>query len=128
VDEGRVRGVVLKPEADGLLVEFELRRPASLTEQDGTAAMDVCKYKAVWAVYQEVLLGMEEKVVTTHKLGFEGEDWDYVLERRDAEVKEAAAIETARALGVGREDVVEVGLTLCRRASSCSSRYVTRQS
>ncbi|RNF01247.1 microtubule-associated protein Gb4, partial [Trypanosoma conorhini] len=110
VEEGRVRSVVLRPGDDGLLVDFELNHPASLAEAAVDARLRGCAYAALWALYEPRPRLEEEKVVTTHELGFEGEDWDYVLEQRGVEVREAAAIETARALGVEREDVVEVEL------------------
>ncbi|EAN93936.1 microtubule-associated protein Gb4, putative, partial [Trypanosoma cruzi] len=108
VDEDHVRDVSARYVAGNLHFDFELRRPAALTEADVNARLKECAYAAVWALYEPRPLQEEKKAVTTHELGFEGEDWDYVLERRRAEVKDVLAVETARALGLEREDVLEV--------------------
>ncbi|EAN83530.1 mitotubule-associated protein Gb4, putative, partial [Trypanosoma cruzi] len=108
VDEDHVRDVSARYVAGNLHFDFELRRPAALTKADVNARLKECAYAAVWALYEPRPLQEEKKAVTTHELGFEGEDWDYVLERRRAEVKDVLAVETARALGLEREDVLEV--------------------
>ncbi|KAF8280445.1 hypothetical protein TcBrA4_0096570 [Trypanosoma cruzi] len=108
VDGDHVRDVSARYVTGNLHFDFELRRPAALTEADVNARLKECAYAAVWALYEPRPLEEEKKAVTTHELGFEGEDWDYVLERRRAEVKDVLAVETARALGLEREDVLEV--------------------
>ncbi|EKF36036.1 microtubule-associated protein Gb4, putative, partial [Trypanosoma cruzi marinkellei] len=116
VGEDHVRDVSASYAAGNLHFEFELRHPAALKKADVNARLKECAYAAVWALYEPRPLEEAKKVVTTHELGFEGEDWDYVLERRRAEVRDALAVETARALGLEREDVLEVELDAVPRS------------
>ncbi|ORC92864.1 mitotubule-associated protein Gb4 [Trypanosoma theileri] len=89
---------------EGLLVDFGLRHPTTLAEADVNADLKACKYKTLWELYEERM------VETTHELGFDGEDWEYVVEQHPKEVEEAVASETARALKCEREDVTRVDL------------------
>ncbi|KAF8280317.1 hypothetical protein TcBrA4_0096630 [Trypanosoma cruzi] len=88
VDGDHVRDVSARYVTGNLHFDFELRRPAVLTKADVNARLKECAYAAVWALYEPRPLEEEKKAVTTHELGFEGEDWDYVLERRRAEVRD----------------------------------------
>ncbi|KAH9577746.1 hypothetical protein LSM04_002153 [Trypanosoma melophagium] len=104
VDKDDVFDTVMTYADGGLRVDFDLRHPTTLSEENVNVELEACKYKTVWALYEE------RPVETTHELGFEGEDWGYVVEQHRGKVEEALASDTARALGCEREDITGVEL------------------
>ncbi|KEG05596.1 mitotubule-associated protein Gb4, partial [Trypanosoma grayi] len=110
MDEDQVRHVAMRCEDNSLLVDFEMRRPASLSEADAKNHLRDCRYRGLWALYEAQPVGEERMVTTTHELGFEGGEWGHVLEKRRADMEEVAAAETARALQCERGDVSDVVL------------------
>ena len=89
-----------------LVVDFRLKHPAELTEDDVNKELNVCPYEPVWDLYGYHPWNPEETTRTTHEVGFEGTGWPFVLENRRAELEACFKRDTAIALETQPEDVV----------------------
>ncbi|RNF13451.1 hypothetical protein TcG_08540, partial [Trypanosoma cruzi] len=152
---GIPRGSVVDLEfkSGGLFAEFGVRHAPSLRKRDVDKRLARCEFCKTWELYEPRNLMMikdepvggggvadgvvapEDSVVTHHRVQFDGDDWDAVLDRKRAALCEAFDADVCGAVGIPRGSVVDVEFTLgslsvafgVRHAPSLSKRDVDKR-
>ncbi|RNC46509.1 hypothetical protein TcCL_NonESM03664, partial [Trypanosoma cruzi] len=151
---GIPRGSVVDLEfkSGGLFAEFGVRHAPSLRKRDVDKRLARCEFCKTWELYEPRNLMMikdepvgggvadgvvapEDSVVTHHRVQFDGDDWDAVLERKRAALCEAFDADVCGAVGIPRGSVADVEFTLgslsvafgVRHAPSLSKRDVDKR-
>ncbi|ORC92866.1 microtubule-associated protein Gb4, partial [Trypanosoma theileri] len=104
-----VTGVELDPVPQALVAIVKIRHTPQFKRDRIKELLQQHEFTKLWELYEDRPAG-DKTMETRHELGFEGTDWDYVVEQHPKEVEEAVASETARALEGEREDVTKVEL------------------
>ncbi|CAD2221277.1 hypothetical protein ADEAN_000880900 [Angomonas deanei] len=100
----------LQPTVDekGVSFGFSLKHPKEWTQKEVDEKLKNCAYTAVWELYETRPYDPSRTTVTAHEITFEGEDWDYTLEKKRADVETAFKEDVAERLGVAPTAVTEV--------------------
>jgi hypothetical protein len=88
-----------------MLVEFDVEHPEAQTEDEVDEHLKNCSYERVWELYGVHPYDDNEKVTTEHDVGFEGEDWDYVVKNDREELELTFKAATGNAITVPASDV-----------------------
>ncbi|GET89559.1 microtubule-associated protein, putative [Leishmania tarentolae] len=106
-----ITNIAFEANEAALLTTFEVKHPKEQSEQEVNRRLAECDYMPVWDLYINHPYNPDENVVTSHEIGFEGEEWNKVMETQPEQLKEAIMLDTSEALELTPNDITSITTT-----------------
>lgn len=100
-----VSSTFMTAHSDGMKLRTAVNHPSELSTDEIMYHLKTHEYSRLWALYQPP---PRPAIQTDTLLTFEGQDWEYVLSQRSADVREAVVQDTKKALSLSSDDVRDV--------------------
>ncbi|CAM39449.2 putative mitotubule-associated protein Gb4 [Leishmania braziliensis MHOM/BR/75/M2904] len=103
-----ITNIVFETNEKALLTTFEVKHPKEQSEAGVNQKLAECDYMPVWELYIDHPYNPEELETTSHEIGFEGEEWNKVIETQPKQLEEAIMLDAADALDVTPNDITSI--------------------
>ncbi|CAC9497312.1 putative mitotubule-associated protein Gb4 [Leishmania infantum JPCM5] len=103
-----ITNIVFEANEAALLTTFEVKHPKEQSEKEVNRRLAECDYMRVWELYIDHPYNPEENEVTSHEIGFEGDEWNKVIATQLKQLEEAIMLDTSEALEVTPNDITSI--------------------
>ncbi|KPI88599.1 putative mitotubule-associated protein Gb4, partial [Leptomonas seymouri] len=103
--------LVMEPTNSSLLATFDVKHPEEQSEATVNQLLADCDYMPVWSLYIHHPYNPEEVETTPHEVGFEGDEWNKVVDTQPEQLRNAIMLDTAEALQVAPENVKNIKMS-----------------
>ncbi|KAG5476496.1 hypothetical protein LSCM1_04208 [Leishmania martiniquensis] len=106
--DAHITNVVLAANERALLATCEVQHPKRQSVEEVNSRLAECDYVLLWELYIDHPYNPDEQETTSHEIGFEGEEWNKVVETQPQQLEEAVMLDTAEALEVTPNDITSI--------------------
>ncbi|CBZ28017.1 putative mitotubule-associated protein Gb4 [Leishmania mexicana MHOM/GT/2001/U1103] len=103
-----ITNIVFEANEAALLTTFEVKHPREQSVKEVNRRLAECDYMPVWELYIDHPYNPEENEVTSHEIGFEGDEWNKVIKTQPKQLEEAIMLDTSEALEVTPNDITSI--------------------